>query len=117
MSIATPSIDALRDNLSDELKDIRLNLSSVLVGENLQPLQSLGVALAAAAFVRCRPLAEAIEAGQHGFARLPWRLVGPEGEAELNKHTLSVRCLQSPEGDIPDDHDAADLVCLVARSY
>ena len=61
MSIATPSIDALRDTLSDELKDIRLNLSSVLLGENLQPLQSLGVALAAAAFVRCRPLAEAIE--------------------------------------------------------
>jgi lipoyl-dependent peroxiredoxin subunit D len=49
MSIATPSIDALRDTLPDELKDIRLNLSSVLVGENLQPLQSLGVALAAAA--------------------------------------------------------------------
>ena len=62
-------------------------------------------------------LAEAIEAGQHGFARLPWRLVGPEGEAELNKHTLSVRCLQSPEGGIPDDHDAEDLVCIVARSY
>ena len=35
MSIATPSIDALRDTLSDELKDIRLNLSSVLVGETL----------------------------------------------------------------------------------
>jgi lipoyl-dependent peroxiredoxin subunit D len=61
MSIATPSIDALRDTLSDELKDIRLNLSSVLVGENLQSFQSLGVALAAAAFVRCRLLAEAIE--------------------------------------------------------
>ena len=62
MSIATPSIDALRDTLSAELKDIRLNLSSVLVGENLQPLQSLGVSLAAATFVRCRPLAQAIEA-------------------------------------------------------
>jgi len=61
MSIATPSLDALRDTLPDELKDIRLNLSSVLAGENLQPLQSLGVALAAAAFVRCRPLAQAIE--------------------------------------------------------
>jgi lipoyl-dependent peroxiredoxin subunit D len=62
MSIATPSIDALRDTLPDELKDIRLNLSSVLAGENLQPLQSLGVALAAAAFVRCKPLVRAIEA-------------------------------------------------------
>jgi alkyl hydroperoxide reductase subunit D len=62
MSIATPSLDALRDTLPDELKDIRLNLSSVLVGENLQPAQSLSVALAAAAFVRCRPLVAALEA-------------------------------------------------------
>jgi len=62
MSIATPSLDALRDTLPDELKDIRLNLSSVLAGENLQPAQAIGVALAAAAFVRCRPLSEAIEA-------------------------------------------------------
>jgi alkyl hydroperoxide reductase subunit D len=62
MSIATPSLDALRDTLPDELKDIRLNLSSVLAGENLQPAQAIGVALAAAAFVRCRPLSQAIEA-------------------------------------------------------
>jgi alkyl hydroperoxide reductase subunit D len=62
MPIATPSLDALRDTLPDELKDIRLNLSSVLAGENLQPLQAMGVALAAAAFVRCGPLVDAIEA-------------------------------------------------------
>ena len=62
MPIATPSLDALRDTLADELKDIRLNLSSVLAGENLQPLQAMGVALAAAAFVRCGPLVDAIEA-------------------------------------------------------
>ena len=62
MSIATPSLDALRDTLPDELKDIRLNLSSVLAGENLQPGQAFGVALASAAFVRCRPLSQAIEA-------------------------------------------------------
>ena len=62
MSLATPSLDALRDTLPDDLKDIRLNLSSVLAGENLQPPQAFGVALAAAAFVRCRPLAQALEA-------------------------------------------------------
>jgi lipoyl-dependent peroxiredoxin subunit D len=62
MAIATPSLDAVRDTLPDELKDIRLNLSSVLAGENLSPAQALGVALAAAAFVRCRPLVEAISA-------------------------------------------------------
>ena len=62
MSIATPSLDTLRDTLPDELKDIRLNLSSVLAGENLQPTQAFGVALASAAFVRCKPLSQALEA-------------------------------------------------------
>jgi len=61
MSITTPSLDAWRDTLPDELKDIRLNLSSVLTGENLQPAQSLGVALAAARFIRAKNLADALE--------------------------------------------------------
>ncbi|MEI8227626.1 MAG: carboxymuconolactone decarboxylase family protein [Planctomycetota bacterium] len=61
MSIATPSLDALRDTLPDELKDIRLNLSSVLAGENLQPPQAFGVALAAARFLKCGPLVQALE--------------------------------------------------------
>jgi alkyl hydroperoxide reductase subunit D len=61
MSLATPALDALRDALPDDLKDIRLNLSSVLTGENLQPAQALGIALAAARFVRAQPLAAALE--------------------------------------------------------
>jgi alkyl hydroperoxide reductase subunit D len=62
MSIATPALDACRDTLPDELKDIRLNLSAVLTGENLQPSQALGTALAAAIFVRCGSLSDALEA-------------------------------------------------------
>lgn len=61
MSISTPALDALRDTLPDELKDIRLNLSSVLSGENLQPPQAFGIALAAARFARARPLVAALE--------------------------------------------------------
>ena len=61
MSLATPALDALRDALPDDLKDIRLNLSSVLTGENLQPAQALGIALASARFVRAQPLAAALE--------------------------------------------------------
>ena len=61
MSIATPALDALRDTLPDDLKDIRLNLASVLAGENLAPAQALGTALASARFLRCRPLVEALE--------------------------------------------------------
>ena len=61
MSVATPALDAWRDTLPDELKDIRLNLSAVLTGENLQPAQSLGVALAAARFVHSKNLTDALE--------------------------------------------------------
>lgn len=66
MSIATPALDALRDTLSDEFKDTRLNLSSVLAGEHLSVPQAFGVAVAAARFVRCRPLAEALESDLRG---------------------------------------------------
>jgi len=61
MTLSTIALDALRDTLPDELKDIRLNLSSVLSGENLQPAQALGVALAAARFTRSPRLAAALE--------------------------------------------------------
>lgn len=62
MSIPTPMLDALRDTLPDELKDIRLNVGAVLTGENLEPAQAVGVAIAAARFVRCEPLTQALEA-------------------------------------------------------
>jgi alkyl hydroperoxide reductase subunit D len=61
MPIAMPELDALRDALPDDFKDTRLNLSSVLAGEHLEPAQALGVALAAARFVRHHRLAAALE--------------------------------------------------------
>jgi len=61
MSIATPALDALRDTLPDDLKDIRLNLSAVLAGENLTPAQALGIALASAHFLRSPALVQALE--------------------------------------------------------
>jgi len=66
MSIATPSLDACRERLPDELKDIRLNLAAVLTGENLSAVQALGVALASARFVRSKTLADAIESDLRG---------------------------------------------------
>ena len=62
MAIPTPALDACRDTLPDDLKDIRLNLAAVLAGEHLQPAQALGVALAAARFGRAHGLAAALEA-------------------------------------------------------
>jgi alkyl hydroperoxide reductase subunit D len=66
MSIATPALDALRDSLPDDLKDIRLNLSAVLAGENLAPPQAFGVALAAARFLRCPAVVQALESDVRG---------------------------------------------------
>ena len=60
MPIATPALDLLSHALPDELKDIRLNLSSVLGGENLQSEQALGIALSAAHFLKSQRLSQAI---------------------------------------------------------
>jgi len=60
---------------------------------------------------------EAREAGQTGFARVAWDVIGDEGEQELNAAQLSVRCLQRADGTIPDSQDEADLLCIVAKAY
>ncbi len=61
---------------------------------------------------------EALEAAKTGFARVPWRSLGEDGEDALNRDAVSVRCLQTPEGTVPGTGDAAeDLVAIVGRSY
>jgi prolyl-tRNA synthetase len=62
-------------------------------------------------------LDEAAEAAQEGFARVPWAKIGPEGEARLAERSVSVRCLQRPDGSVPDSGDEGDLVAFVARAY
>jgi prolyl-tRNA synthetase len=62
-------------------------------------------------------LDEAIEAAQGGFARLAWDGVGEAGEARLNAHALSVRCLQRADGTMPDGDHESGLVCVVAKAY
>jgi prolyl-tRNA synthetase len=60
---------------------------------------------------------EAIDAARTGFARLPWSEVGEKGEARLAEHAVTVRCLQSPDGGLPESEDSPDLVAFVGRSY
>lgn len=59
----------------------------------------------------------AIEAAASGFARIPWSLVGDEGEDQLAQHAITVRCLQRADGSVPESDDEPDLVALIARSY
>jgi prolyl-tRNA synthetase len=60
---------------------------------------------------------EALEASTTGWARMPWSTVGDEGETRLAKDAVSVRCIQRPDGTLPDSADEPDLVCIVGRSY
>jgi len=68
--------------------------------------------------VEASSLDDGREAAQSGFARLPWNLVGEgQGEARLAEKSVSVRCLQRPDGSVPASRDEADLVAVVGRSY
>jgi prolyl-tRNA synthetase len=90
----------------------------VLLGEVQADLYAEALALRESRTTDVATVAEAARAAQAGFARIPWRLVGEEGEAELAEEALTVRCIQTPDGGIPEaGSDADDLVCLIARSY
>jgi prolyl-tRNA synthetase len=59
----------------------------------------------------------AIEVAQDGFARLPWRACNADGERTLNAAGISIRCVTTPEGTVPDALDAEDLVAIAGRAY
>ena len=60
---------------------------------------------------------EAIEAASTGFARLPLAELGEGGEAALAQQGVTVRCLQTPDGALPERRDAADVEAVVGRAY
>lgn len=60
---------------------------------------------------------EAREAAQTGFARIPWATLGEAGEAELANHAVTVRCLQTPAGEVPATENQPDVMAVVARAY
>jgi prolyl-tRNA synthetase len=60
---------------------------------------------------------EAKEVASKEFARIPWRACGPEGENQLARSGISVRCLLREDG-LPVDHpDDRDVEALLARAY
>jgi prolyl-tRNA synthetase len=61
---------------------------------------------------------EAVEAATAGgWARIPWAVLGEEGEAGLGEHAVTVRCLVAADGSVPDAQDAPGNVAIVARAY
>jgi prolyl-tRNA synthetase len=62
-------------------------------------------------------IADAREAAQTGFARIPWSVLGEDGEAALAADAITVRCLQTPDGEVPAAEDDPDVLAVVARAY
>jgi prolyl-tRNA synthetase len=62
-------------------------------------------------------LEAAREASQTGWARLPWALVGTDGEAALASSAVTVRCLVREDGSLPEAEDEPGLVAVTGRSY
>lgn len=62
-----------------------------------------------------RTIDEAIAQSGVGFARIPWADLGPEGEAALQKHGLTVRCLTDDVEGVPENLDEA--FAIIARAY
>ncbi|MFY1655334.1 proline--tRNA ligase [Solwaraspora sp. WMMB762] len=82
-----------------------------------QRLYDQALALRQARTVEVGTLADAVAAAATGWARVPWSVVGPAGEAEVNAQGVTVRCLLRPDGSVPDSDDEPDLVAVLARSY
>jgi prolyl-tRNA synthetase len=82
-----------------------------------QTLHDQALARREAASPLVESLDQAREAASRGWARIPWSLLGEDGEAALAEHAVTVRCLTRPEGDVPDSGDEPDLIAWVGRAY
>ena len=61
---------------------------------------------------------EALEVTDRGFASMPARALGDDGEARLNQAGVSVRCLLDADGGPPPTGRAdSELVAVVGRAY
>jgi prolyl-tRNA synthetase len=67
--------------------------------------------------VEVSTIAEAAAAAATGWARIPWSALGTDGEAELAKDSVTVRCLVMPDGSLPPSDGADGAIAVVARSY
>ena len=74
---------ALLDQLPKEAADLKANAERVLAGESLDTIQTWGTALAAAYFIRHRPLTEAIRADAEAAGLSPAHLSDAKGAAAI----------------------------------
>ncbi len=102
---AQVAVSGLRQEVETQLDAVQADMLAMATERRDQRTADVGT------------VAEAAEAAASGFARLPWAAVGTEGEATLATDGVSVRCLQRPDGSVPESDTEPDLMCLVARAY
>ena len=88
-----------------------------LLGEVQADLLASAIERREARTVDASSVDEALEAARDGFVRIPFALLGEDGEDRLAESAVTVRCVQRPDGTVPDAEDEPDLVAVVARSY
>jgi prolyl-tRNA synthetase len=60
---------------------------------------------------------EARDAAADGWARVPYDVIGEEGETALAESAVTIRCLTRPDGTCPKRIDEEGLVAYAARAY
>lgn len=87
------------------------------LGEDQEALYAEALARREGATADVQTIAEALEATATGWARMDWAGLGAEGEAALAEQAVSVRCLLSADGGVPQSEDEPGLVAVLGRSY
>lgn len=99
------------------LDDINTTVVALLESMHTEMIEAARQRLTART-VEAASVAEALDAAKTGFARIPWKHLGEEGEEALNREAVSVRCLQTREGTVPGSTELdSDLIAIVGRSY
>ena len=60
---------------------------------------------------------EAREAAAAGWVRIPYDVVGEDGETALAESAVTIRCLTRPDGTCPERVDEEGLIAYAARAY
>ncbi|MEV5000520.1 proline--tRNA ligase [Nocardioides sp. LML1-1-1.1] len=98
------------------LADVASKIPAVLDAEQ-EALYAEALAGREAKTVDVTTLDDAIEAAGSGWARVPWDVIGVDGEAKANASGITVRCLFREDGSVPDDDDEPGMVAILSRAY
>jgi len=106
---------------TSEKQSLDINKIAAIAAETLPQIQSAMLAEATKfrddRIKEVKTVDEAREAAQVGFGKIPWDVLGTEGEAELAKDAITVRCLQKEDGSLPKADENDNLIAIVAKSY